>query len=105
MVALAGDGGLLYTVQEMATAADEGVSIIVVLWNNEALAEIRDGFVSRGITPIATSPGTPDYRGLAESFGWQTRRIADLAQLRSAVLEALGCAKPTLLELAESDPF
>ena len=105
VMALVGDGGLLYTVQEMATAVDEAVPVVVVLWNNESLGEIRDGFVSRGITPIATSPQTPDYQGLAKSFGWTARRAENHADLKSLVIGALRDATPTMIELRESDAF
>ena len=103
VIALVGDGGLLYTVQEMAAAADEETPVVVVLWNNEALGEIRDGFIARGIEPIATSPRPPDFLALARSFGWRAERAGDEAALRSQLQDALESSGPTLIELKESD--
>ena len=103
VVALVGDGGLLYTVQEMAAAADERTPVVVLLWNNAALGEIRDGFIARGIEPIATSPKPPDFLALARSFGWQAERAHDPAALRHRLQDALGATGPTLIELKESD--
>ena len=103
VVALIGDGGLLYTVQEMAAAADEGTPIVVLLWNNEALGEIRDGFLARGIEPIATSPRPPDFLALARAFGWRAERAGDEASLRRALQGALAAPGPSLIELKESD--
>ena len=105
VIALVGDGGLLYTVQEMATALDEAAPIVVVLWNNQSLAEIRDGFVARGITPIGTSPRNPDFQGLARSFGWTARRARSHAELETVVTEAQSGVAPTLIELCEADRF
>jgi len=103
VIALAGDGGLLYTVQEMAAAADEPTPVVVLLWNNEALGEIRDGFVARGIEPIATSPRPPDFLALARSFGWRAERAGDLAALKSHLRDGLAASGPTLIELRERD--
>ena len=103
VIALVGDGGLLYTVQEMAAAADEQIPVVVVLWNNEALGEIRDGFIARGIEPIATAPRPPDFLALARSFGWRAERASDEAALRSQLRDALEAPGPTLIELKESD--
>ena len=103
VIALVGDGGLLYTVQEMAAAADEQIPVVVVLWNNEALGEIRDGFIARGIEPIATAPRPPDFLALARSFGWRAERAGDEAALRRQLQDALAAAGPTLIELKESD--
>ncbi|MDX1575410.1 MAG: 5-guanidino-2-oxopentanoate decarboxylase [Kiloniellales bacterium] len=103
VVALVGDGGLLYTVQEMAAAADEEVPIVVLLWNNEALGEIRDGFLARGIEPIATSPRPPAFLALARAFGWRAERARDAASLRRALEAALAAPGPSLIELKESD--
>jgi 5-guanidino-2-oxopentanoate decarboxylase len=103
VIALVGDGGLLYTVQEMAAAADEQIPVVVVLWNNEALGEIRDGFIARGIEPIATAPRPPDFLALARSFGWRAERAGDEAALKNQLQDALEAPGPTLIELKESD--
>jgi len=103
VIALVGDGGLLYTVQEMAAAADEETPVVVILWNNEALGEIRDGFIARGIEPIATAPRQPDFLALARSFGWRAERAGDAAALRGQLQNALAAPGPTLIELKESD--
>jgi thiamine pyrophosphate-dependent acetolactate synthase large subunit-like protein len=103
VIALVGDGGLLYTVQEMAAAADERTPVVVLLWNNEALGEIRDGFIARGIEPIATAPRPPDFLALARSFGWRAERASDEAAIKSQLQDALEASGPTLIELNESD--
>lgn len=105
VVALTGDSGLLYTVQEMATAIDEELPIIVVLWNNFALGEIRDGFIRRGIEPTAVTPKTPDYLALARSFGWQALRAHSHGELGEALKAAQVSGSATLIEILEGDPF
>ena len=69
----------------------------------EALGAIRDGFIARGIEPIATAPRPPDFLALARSFGWRAERAGDEAALRLQLQDALAAAGPTLIELKESD--
>ncbi len=105
VVALIGDSGLLYTVQEMATSVDENLPIIVLLWNNFALGEIRDGFIRRGIEPIAVTPKTPDHLRLAQSFGWNAFRAVSPEDLVAKLKKAADSKASTLIEILEGDPF
>ena len=47
----------------------------MVLWNNQSLAKIRDGFINLSIKPIDVSPMTPNFQGLAQSLGWIALRV------------------------------
>jgi 5-guanidino-2-oxopentanoate decarboxylase len=105
LVALTGDSGVLYTIQEMATATDEGASVVVLLWNNQSLGAIGDGFKALGIEPIETTPWNPDYQELARAFGWNATRARDPAALETALKNALAAEGPTLIEINESDDF
>jgi len=98
-VALVGDAGLLYTVQEMATAVELELPVVVCLWNNHALGEIRDDMLERGIPPIAVEPRNPDYARLAASFGFAVKRPAEAQAVGDEVAAAVAARKPTLVEL------
>jgi 5-guanidino-2-oxopentanoate decarboxylase len=41
VIAVAGDGGIMFTVNELATAAEERLALPVIVWNNDALKEIH----------------------------------------------------------------
>jgi 5-guanidino-2-oxopentanoate decarboxylase len=99
VVALVGDGGILYTLTEMATAIDEDIPIVVALWNNNSLQQIREGFEERGIKPIAVSPRAPDFQVIARGFGWETTKVAALADVGAAIAAALEARRPTLVEI------
>ena len=105
IVVVSGDSGLLYTVQEMATALDEDLPVVLILWNNYALGEIRDGFIRRGIQPIAVSPRPPDNLMLAKSFGWHAERTNGHDSLRAAIGRALAVSGPSLIEVLETDEY
>jgi 5-guanidino-2-oxopentanoate decarboxylase len=105
VAALVGDGGLLFTVQELATAAELGLALPVIVWNNEGYGEIRDGMVARGIPPTGVSGRNPDFVALAYAFGGQGLRPNSLAALTDAVTQALQTPGPTLIEVHQDAPW
>jgi 5-guanidino-2-oxopentanoate decarboxylase len=97
---LVGDGGFLYTAQELATAVEELDSpLVVLLWNNDALGQIRDDMLDLDIEPIGVLPRNPDFIGLARAFGCAVRQPQSLDELQVDL--AAGFAHPgvTLIEL------
>ncbi len=102
VVALVGDGGFLFTIQELATAVEEGLSIPIILWNNDSLAMIRDGMVKRGISQIGVNPKNPDFVKVADGFGCATSRPRSLEDFASAVEAAMKVDKPTVIEVREN---
>lgn len=105
VVVFVGDGGLMYTVGEMATASDEKLNVILIVWNNEALADIRDAFVDEGMMPYATSPKAPDFVMLGKAMGWNAMHAQSSEALEEALKAALLADKPSLIELREGAPF
>ena len=69
VIAVAGDGGIMFTVNELATAAEERLALPVIVWNNDALKEIVDQMDQRQIPRIGVEPKSPDFLRLAESLG------------------------------------
>src|SRR5262249_14777690 len=104
-VALAGDAGLLFTVQELATAVELKLPIAVVLWNNDALAQIAVGMVEKGIPEIGVRQRNPDFIALAKAFGCRTVRPASLGRFKSALQAAFAADGPTLIEVREDAAF
>lgn len=101
VVAIAGDGGLLFTLQELATAVELGLAIPILLWNNAGYQEIHDGMKRRGIPPIGVTGHNPDFVALAQAFGGIGVRASDAASLTHAVAEALHTPRPTLIEVCQ----
>jgi 5-guanidino-2-oxopentanoate decarboxylase len=101
VMAVAGDGGIMFTVNELATAAEEHIALPIVVWNNDALKAIADGMDERHIPRIGVEPRSPDFVRLAESLGCRATRAESGAHLASAVREALSADRPTLIELRE----
>jgi len=105
VVCLAGDGGYLFTVQELATAVDERIPVIVIVWNNEGYGEIRDAMVATGIPTIGVNLKTPDFVSMAESFGCHGCAPDNLEDLAAEIGAALKRDLPTVIEIHENAPY
>lgn len=103
VLALAGDFGLQFTLQELMTAAEAALALPVVVWNNAALGQIRDDMIEARIAPLGVIARNPDFQALAGAFGVRAARVTDAATLTSAVREALDAAGPTLIEVVETN--
>jgi acetolactate synthase-1/2/3 large subunit len=105
VVCLIGDGGLQFTLPELASAVEAQVPVIVLLWNNFGYGEIRNYMIGRDITPVGVEIYTPDFTALARGFGCAESRVdtpdALIAELQHAVLRNV----PTVIEIREANWF
>jgi len=104
-VALVGDAGLLFTLQELATAVELGLAIAVLLWNNDALGQIAQDMVRKGIPEIGVKPRNPDFLALARAFGCHAIRPGSLSELTDTLAAALGADRPTLIEVRQDSKY
>jgi 5-guanidino-2-oxopentanoate decarboxylase len=105
VVAVAGDGGVMFTINELATAAEERLALPVIVWNNDSLKAIADGMDERGIPRIGVEPQSPDFIGLAQSLRCHGVRPTSHEQLAQSVRAALVADRPTVIELRENSPW
>ena len=97
---LVGDGGFLYTAQELATATEELDSpLVVLLWNNNALGQIRDDMLDLDIEPIGVLPRNPDFQLLGQAFGCTMHKPDSLAALAESLKTAFALPGVSLIEL------
>ena len=99
VVALAGDYGLQYTLNELGTAVEHQLSLPILVWNNTALGQIRDDMVQKGIQPNAVSLRNPDFQMLARAYGAASAKPRNLRELAAAITTALKTPGPTLIEM------
>jgi acetolactate synthase I/II/III large subunit len=98
---VAGDGGFLFTFEELATAAELGLALPVVLWNTSGYAEIEDSMRRAGIPPVGVDLFTPDLLAVARGFGCHAHRAEDLEDLAGAVDRALSADRPTVIDVRD----
>ena len=102
VVAMVGDYGFQYTLNELGTAAELALPLLILLWNNDALGQIRDDMVNKGIQPNAVTLKNPDFQVLAKAYGCSAERPESLDELRAAITRALKGRRPTLIEMRPS---
>ncbi|MDD9935769.1 MAG: 5-guanidino-2-oxopentanoate decarboxylase [Myxococcales bacterium] len=103
VIALLGDGGALFTVAELAVAAQLQLPVIFIIWNNSEYREIRTMMQARDITPIGVSTGPVDFCAVAEALGCRACRIESLAQLDRELAKAREHDGPLVLEIIEQE--
>jgi thiamine pyrophosphate-dependent acetolactate synthase large subunit-like protein len=104
VIAILGDGGIMFTVAELAAAAQLGLALPVLVVDNGGYGEIRNEMVERGdpVTAVdlgSAEFGSVDFAALARAMGCHGLRIDDPADLTAAVTEALAADRPTVLWL------
>lgn len=105
VVAVAGDGGFLFTVQELGTAAELGLPLPILIWNNDAFGQIAQNMRDVGIPEIAVRQKNPDFQTLAQAYGIRAVRPDSLKGIEAALKEALAAKGPTLIEVREDSAF
>ncbi|SVA52386.1 uncharacterized protein METZ01_LOCUS105240 [marine metagenome] len=99
VVALCGDGGFMYSPQELSTAMRYGLNTVAVVFNNGAYGaskwDQQHQFNGRF---IGTDLFNPDFVAMAKSFGAEGIKT-DADSIEEGLAEALALDKPTLLEV------
>ena len=99
VIAVAGDGGFLFTLAELGTAVELGLSLPIVLWDNDGLGQIRDDMIARQMPQIGVNPQNPDYLAVARGFGAEAVEVAGPRALAAELRAALARPSPTLLRV------
>lgn len=89
VVAVIGDGALMFSIQELATAVEQDMSMVVVCVDNGGYGEIKANEDAVGISPIGVDLHQPDWPALAEAFGATGHQVASSNHLASAMTQSL----------------
>ncbi|MYG52366.1 MAG: hypothetical protein F4204_08430 [Rhodospirillaceae bacterium] len=104
VVAIAGDGGALFGIGELATAVHYGIPLTAVVFNDNAYGNVKrfqiENYDNR---PIASDLTSPDFVRLAESFGARGLRAETPDDLRQRLREAFKGGGPTVIEAPVGD--
>lgn len=103
VIAFTGDGGLQFTIGELASAREIDLPVIMVLWNNIGYQEIREYMALRDLPQIGVDIYTPDFQTIAKGFGWATEKAESLEDLQSKLKSANAANGPTMIEINEAE--
>ncbi len=99
VLAVLGDGGFMFSVNELATAVKYDLGIVFLVLNDQrygAIKYLQEGIFGKyGEVDLAN----PDFPALARAFGAAGSRVESIDELPRALERALGHRGPTLLEL------
>ena len=90
----------MFGVQELATAAQSGINVVAIVFNNRSFGNVlRDQKTAFGGRFIGERLKNPDFVKLAESFGISGYRATTPQQLKTTLERALGANAPVLIEV------
>jgi acetolactate synthase I/II/III large subunit len=101
VVCLAGDGSLVMTCQELATAVEHDIDVKVFIMNNGYLGMVRQWqelFWDKRYSSVDMG-SSPDWVKLAEAFGARGMRVDQDADMEDAMREAIGHEGPVVLDV------
>ncbi|MYG25705.1 MAG: TPP-binding protein [Boseongicola sp. SB0677_bin_26] len=100
VVNFCGDGGIMFTLNELATAVLHEIPLTTVVFSDGHFGNVRglqrDHYQGRF---IATDLANPDFVKCAEAFGTQGLRATTPDELRARLREGMAHAGPTLIEV------
>ena len=100
VLSIAGDGGFLYQIGELATAVQHRLPIVVVLFDNGMFGNVKRIQQERyGNRLIAADLGNPDFLKIAEAFGVAGFRARTPDDLQSAIGRAFAGGVPSLIHV------
>ena len=99
VLALMGDGGIMFTVGELAAAAQLRLPLPVVVVDNAGYGEIRNQMAERDDPVHAVDLDRIDFAALGRSLGCEGVFAADRASLASALEGAFAADRPTVVHL------
>ena len=104
VVSISGDGGFLYTANELATAVEYGINLVAVVFNDNRYANVyrqqKEWYDGRF---IASDLHNPDFVKFARSFGANAERVDGPRQLRQALERGFAAKVPTVIEARQPD--
>jgi acetolactate synthase-1/2/3 large subunit len=99
VVSLSGDGGFMFSVQELSTAVQQGCNITHFIWNDESFNMVEFQEELKYGRSSGISLGGVDFVKLADSFGAKGFRINDSSQIESVMDEALAHKGVSLVDV------
>ena len=105
VVCLIGDGGLQFTLSELASAVEAHIAVAVVVWNNQGYGEIKNFMLERNIPTIGVDIYTPDFVGIAKAMGCAAALPATLKELQAELENSANRKVPTLIEIRDGSPL
>jgi thiamine pyrophosphate-dependent acetolactate synthase large subunit-like protein len=105
VIALCGDGGFLLNSSELATATQEKLPVIIIIFNDATFTRVKkDQAANYDHRYIATDLISPDFMALASAFHIHSTRVSTPEELNHAIQNAARHPGPTVIEVPILSP-
>ncbi len=101
VLALSGDGGLQFSLAELASAVEAKAPVILLLYDNQGYGEIKSAMIAQNVPPLGVDILTPDLPAIARACGWQTVEADTAAGMREAVEGAARSGACTMIRYTD----
>ncbi|MCW3783293.1 5-guanidino-2-oxopentanoate decarboxylase [Defluviimonas salinarum] len=102
---LAGDGGFMFTMPELVTAAEARLALPIVIWENGGLKQIQDDMDLRDIARVGVEGINPDFVALAQACHCHGTYADSAAAFTEAFQGAFETDRPTVIVVRENDAW
>ena len=99
VVAISGDGGFMYNVQEFSTAAKYGINVVQLVFNDDAYGNVARDLDEAWGGSYEAELRNPDFMKLADAFGVVGLRASSPTQVGELVGKAIALDRPVLIEI------
>ncbi len=99
VLALCGDGGFLFNAQELATAVQYAIDVVVVVFNDHAYGNVARDLDEGWGGSFGAELVNPDFVKLAEAYGAVGLRAKEPTDVGDLVREAIALGRPVLVEV------
>jgi acetolactate synthase I/II/III large subunit len=103
VVCLVGDGGLQFSMSELAVLRDVNAWTAVIIWNNQGYGEIRTSMLAVGIEPEGVDVRPPDFAHIARAYGYPHRKITSRDALAAALNDFGSRRQAVILEISADE--
>jgi len=103
VLCLVGDGGLQFSIAELASAIDAETPIVLLVWNNNGYGEIKAFMLEKNIATAGVDLFTPDFLAIAGAYGFRADKLGSLDDIEMKLKSAVSSNKPWLIQLEESE--
>ena len=101
---VSGDGGFMFNVQEMSTAAQYNIPLVTIIFNDNKFGNVQrqqdEWFEGRR---ICSDLHNPDFTKLAELYGIAGHKADSPATLKPVLEKALASDGPAIIEVAVTE--
>jgi acetolactate synthase-1/2/3 large subunit len=102
VVCLVGDGGLQFSLSELAVPRDVDAWLAIIVWNNRGYGEIKTSMLAVGIEPEGVDVRPPDFALLARAYDYAHKKIDSLESLQDALRDFALRRQVVMLEVEAS---